>query len=52
MKNWIFVLQESEIMTISESAVYPLYVGCNFLLHTPNAAAADNDDDDAARQTR
>ena len=27
-------------MTIDQSAVFPLHVSCNFLLHTPAVAAA------------
>jgi len=33
----MYVLQESEIMTIDRSAPFPLHISCNFLLHTPSA---------------
>jgi len=39
-------------MTVDQAAVFPLYISCNFLLHTPvTAAAAADDDDDAAAST-
>jgi len=28
-------------MTVDRSAVFPLHISCNFLLHTPPVAAAD-----------
>ena len=41
-------------MTVDQSAMFPLHISCNFLLHTPviataaAAAAAADDDDDAS----
>jgi len=38
-------------MTVGDSAVFPLYISCNFLLHTPAADAADVYSDNAATST-